>query len=262
MQRALILAALLSAQITASTTPASAPQSKAATEPVEIKTQDGQLLKGIFFKPGKERAPAALLVHDAGADRKQLEPFVERLGKLGFGVLAVDLRGHGESKSAKLDWSKLSESEREAVWSFGLRDVDAAADWLLEQPSIHSTSLSLIGYGAGCALVARHARSDENVVCMALLAPRPEEYGFDVKADIQILEGLDTFVVTTKDEEAERMVEEANALAAGNPYIELFFAKPKQGLLEDKSVPSKVASWLGDKALPKKGRVGLIVRPR
>ena len=60
----------------------------------------------------------ALLVHDAGASRTQLEPVADRLSKQGFGVLTLDLRGHGGSKTAKLDWEKLSEADKKSAWAF------------------------------------------------------------------------------------------------------------------------------------------------
>jgi dienelactone hydrolase len=261
MRRALVQAALLAAPIL-SPAPTAAAFSAAgpaggrgvAPEVVQIKTEDDQTLVASFYKPASGRAPAVILVHDAGASRVQLEPFAERLSKQGFGVLTLDLRGHGASKSAKLDWAKLSDGDRMKTWSFAPRDVDAAASWILAQPNIHSTSLSLVGCGAGCALAVRHAKRDENVVCMALLAPDIQNYGFDVRADIQALEGLPTYVVTSKDDEAERMALEANA-SSGNPYIELFIAPPKLATpLEDKSLPTKVSKWVTDRAMPKKGR--------
>lgn len=222
-------------------------------EVVHIKTGDGVSLEGSFYKPSA-RSPGVLLVHDAGASRAQLEPLAERLSKQGFGVLALDVRGHGASKSAKLDWEKLSETEKREAWTLAARDLDEAATWLSDQPSIHGTSLALAGFGAGCALVVRHAKSNENVVCMALLAPHVEDYGFDVRSDIQTLVGLPTFVVTSKDADAERMALEANA-TSGNPYVDLFLSPPKLATpLEDKNMPAKVVKWLGDKALPKKGR--------
>jgi len=226
-----------------------------APEIVEIKTSDNLTLSGAYYKPTADQAPGALLIHDAGASRAQLEAVAERLVKVGFGVLALDLRGHGASKTAKLDWDKLSESERKSVWSFAPRDLDAGASWLLSQPSIHSTRLSLVAYGAGCALAVRHAKSDMNVVCMTLLSPNPEDYGFDVRADIQMLEGLPTYVVTSKDAEGARMAQEANASAGGTPYVDVLISPPKLSTpLEDKAMPSRVAKWLSDKTLPKKGK--------
>ncbi len=254
MRRVLIQAALLVPVLAGPSAAASSPGGRAAPEVVRIKTSDGQMLEASFFKPASGRAQAAILVHDAGSNRTQLDPLAEKLNKLGFGVLTVDLRGHGGSKTSRLDWDKLSDSDKRSAWSYTPRDLDAAAEWLLGQPDIHSTSLSLVGYGAGCAIAVRHAKSDENVVCMALLAPNAADYGFDVRSDLQTLEGLPTFVVTSKDGEAERMVLEANA-SSGNPYLELFFSPPKLTTpLDDKTLPTRVAKWLAEKAMPKKGR--------
>jgi dienelactone hydrolase len=257
MQKVLAQAALVAAPLFAGApslaSPAPGGGGRSAPETVQIKTEDGQTLSGSFYKPTTERAPGVILVHDAGASRAQLEPLADRLSKQGFGVLTIDLRGHGASKG-KLDWEKLSEGDKKTTWTSATQDVDAAADWLHDQPSIHSTSLSLLGYGAGCALAVRHAKNDENVVCMALLAPKVADYGFDVRADIQTLEGLPTFVVTSKDAEAERMAQEANA-SSGNPYVELLISPPKLASpLDDKALPARVSKWLSEKAMPKKGK--------
>jgi len=224
-------------------------------ETVAIQTADGQMLQASFYKPGSTAAPpGVLLVHDAGGSRSQVDPLADRMSKQGFGVLTLDLRGHGASKSSKLDWEKLSENDRKSTWALAPKDVDAAADWLLAQPGINSTSLALVGYGAGCALAVRHAKGDENVVCMVLLAPHAEDYGFDVRADIQTLVGLPTFVATSKDAEAEKMALEANAFS-GNPYLDIVLSPPKLATpLDDKNLPGKVLKWVGDKAMPKKGR--------
>jgi len=254
MRRALVLAAAAAPIFLAPTAAAAASSNKSAPpENVEIKTNDGVKLAASFYKPS-ERAPAVLVLHDAGGSRAQVEPFAERLQKQGFGVLTVDLRGHGGSKTDKLDWDKLSEDEKKSTWSFAPRDVDAAAAWVLAQQNIHSTSLSILGVGSGCALAVRHAKNDENVVSLALLAPHTQDFGFDVRADIKALAGLPTFLAAPKDDEAERMAIDANT-SSGNPFVEFVLA-PAKGttVLEDKKLPMRVAAWLGEKALPKKGK--------
>ncbi len=256
MRRALILVALATPIVASTPSALLAPGlagGRVAPETVAIKTTDGETLQASFYKPGST-APGVLLVHDAGSNLAQLDPLADRLSRQGFGVLTLDLRGHGASKSAGLDWDKLSENDRKSTWALAPKDVDAAASWLLGQPGIHGTSLALIGYGAGCALAVRHAKGDENVVCMVLLAPNAADYGFDVRADIQTLVGLPTFVATAKDDEGEKMALEANA-SSGNPYLDIFLSPPKVATpLEDKNLPAKVLKWVGDKAMPKKGR--------
>lgn len=241
------------------------PGGRILPETVAIQVADGQALQASFYKPattGAPRSPAdrdaiapgVLFVHDAGGSRAQLDPLAERMSKQGFGVLTLDLRGHGASKSPKLDWEKLSENDRKSTWGLAAKDLDAAAHWLLAQPGINSTSLALVGYGAGCSLAVRHAKGDEAVVCMVLLAPNAADYGLDVRADLQTLAGLPTFVLTAKDDEAEKMALEANA-SSGNPYMDIFLSPPKLATpLDDKNLPGKVLKWVDDKAMPKKGR--------
>lgn len=269
MRRVLILAAALAAPIVTPGSPALAASAGAlparvhharqpamggrAPEIVQIKTEDGQTLQGSFYKPASA-APGVLLVHDAGGNRAQLDPLADRLCKQGFGVLTFDVRGHGGSKSPKVDWEKLSDGDKKSTWALAPKDLDAAAEWLLQQPMIDSTSLALVGYGAGCALAVRHAKGDENVVCMVLLAPNAKDYGFDVRADIETLGGgVPTFIATAKDHEGERMALACNA-GSGKPYLDIVITPAKvSSPLEDKNLPGKVLKWVSEKALPKRG---------
>ncbi len=251
MHRALILAGLLAAPITVS---AAGPRPAFQGEEVTLKSEDGLVLSATFYAPKAGHAPAVLLVHDAGADRTQMEEIALQLQRNGLGVLALDLRGHGKSKSDKLDWDELQEKERESLWQLAPRDLDAAAGWLLGRDEIHSTNLNLVGYRAGCALVARHAERDENVVSLTLLSPKPQDFGFDVRGTLHKVNGLPTCVIDRKNDEVERMVTEANALNS-HPWIkfETMTAKTPT-LLDDKKTASKVAKFLDEIAMPKRGR--------
>jgi dienelactone hydrolase len=263
MQRAWILVALLTAPIgvlDASPSPSpAAPQRAAAAGTVEIPTKDGLKLKGSALAPKtpSQQAPAALLIHDSGGERKQMEDIADRLSKSGFFVLSLDLRGHGESRSDQLDWERLGESERQGLWAFAPRDLEAGAEWLRQQPGVHRTNLVLVGFGSGCSLAVRHASRDENVRGLALIDPRPQEFGFDVASDILEIEGTPTYIVATKDARpaAERMVAEANAVTAPNEYVQIDFVSPKcVNALEDKKASATMVKWLKNLAFPSKGK--------
>jgi len=266
MQRAWILVALLTAPIgRAAALPARlAPAARAAratlgtptAEPVEIRTEDGLLLKGTARAPkaGGGPAPGALLIHDSGGDSAQLADIAERLVKGGFFVLSVDLRGHGASKTADLDWEKLDAEGRKSLWAFAPRDVEAAASWMRGQGGVHRTNLNLVGYGSGCSLAVRHAARDENVRNVALIDPKPQEFGFDVASEILEIEGTPTYVVATKRtrSETEQMVKTANA---DFEYVTIDFASPKSDTaLDDKRVAASLVRWLKEQAFPQRGR--------
>lgn len=227
----------------------------AVAKSVTVETKDEQKLRGSYWAPRTKKgalAPAALLVHDAGSKRGDLDAIAERLWKQGFAVLSLDLRGHGDSVAEKSDWSKANDKDKDTLWAFATRDIDAAASWLLDQESVHKTNLNLVAHGAGCALAARHALDDENVRSISLLEPPTKCHGFDLASDIYELGGLPTMIMAPKKKKSptEKMVKEANASFGDEPYVVLMNVKSKVKVLEDKKTPSKVATWLKSQANP------------
>ena len=231
-----------------------------AKEDVDVRTSDSLELRGTFYAPKRKKndstpAPGVLLVHDAGGDRAQLEEVALKLQKSGFGVLSIDLRGHGESKDKAGTWDELDDDQRSRAWALATRDVEAAGEWLLSKEDVHSTNLSLVGLGSGCALAVRHAKRDENVRCVVLLAPNnKKDFGFDVASDLLKLEGLPTLVLAEKDDDdTKAMVAEAND--GTSPYVELAYAAARvANVIEDRKMPGKVSTWMKGNAMPKRGR--------
>ena len=234
--------------------PARVPGSDA--EEVSILTHDKVKLAGDFYPPRSKnsRAPAALLIHDAGADRRQCAKIAERLRMQGFGVLALDLRGHGGSPLGKTPWKELDEEQQGKIWSFAKRDLEAGANWLRERKDLHSTNLSLVGVGAGAALVAKHARGNGNVRAVVLVAPSSKAFGFDLEGDLAKLEGLPTYIVAAKKDrdQAEGIMTRAQN-GSGMAWIELEVMSRGNSALDDKGLPKDIAKWVGHQAHPKRG---------
>lgn len=258
---ALLAAAALSPATLARTATTAAPAVSNANagegETVEITTRDNQKLQATFFAPKKKdyRAPAALLVHGAGEDRSELEKIGTTLQKRGFAVLSIDLRGHGASRTEELDWTKLSEEDRERTWAYTLRDLSAGAEYLRSRDDVHTSNLSIVGVRSGSTIAARYAKSDENARALVLVAPQPSQLGFDVTADLNELGGLPTLILASKDErnQAERMQLAAHSANGDLQYVEVKALKNETAkVLEDKRLPSQLGSWLKDTVLPKK----------
>jgi pimeloyl-ACP methyl ester carboxylesterase len=59
-------------------------------------TTDDQVMLAGWYKPPINGA-AIILIHGAGGSREGMRPYAEMLAHHGYGVLALDLRGHGAS---------------------------------------------------------------------------------------------------------------------------------------------------------------------
>ncbi|MBM3990404.1 MAG: alpha/beta fold hydrolase [Planctomycetes bacterium] len=259
---ALFVAALLCTdpRSTASTVDAAAPAKTKATtsaSTVELIADDKRKLTASFWAPKDKRGavPAAVLVHDAGSSRAELAELGERLWKQGFAVVAVDLRGHGESLGNDKGWNNLPEEERSRAWTLALRDVKAAADWMSEQPGVHGSNLSLLGDRAGATLVARYAQRDDNVRCLVLLEPKAETLGFPLAKDVAALGGLPTCIVACKESSAtaQSIADTGAAANDGHKYVEVLVAKGAAvGTAADKTCVVNIAKYMSTQANPQK----------
>jgi alpha-beta hydrolase superfamily lysophospholipase len=98
---------------------------------VTVKTADGVELSA--WRAPSENGATILLLHGAGDSRAAVRDHAMLLKGHGFGVLALDLRGHGTSggRANRLGWE-------------GTRDVRAAVDYLLvEEPGVRIGGMGL-----------------------------------------------------------------------------------------------------------------------
>jgi len=90
---------------------------------IELTTDDGITLATWYRAPAN--GIAVILLHGANGSRDSIRPQADMLVRNGYGVLAFDLRGHGESggKTNRFGWT-------------GTRDVRAAVAFLKSQPEV------------------------------------------------------------------------------------------------------------------------------
>lgn len=247
----LVAAGLTPADPTALNAPASIQRAgDELGETVRVVTKDRVSLEASYFEPrskGDTKAPGVLLVHDAGSNRETLLSTAAYLQRKGFGVLTLDLRGHGESATDELTWSEMSDEKKEATWAYAARDLTAAGKYLLDKKEIHAANLTLIGVGSSCALALRHAYDDDATRAVVLIAPEESSLGFDVAEGIVDLGGLPTMIVAPKEgrELAETLQATAHEENDGYEYVTVSVMRSdREGLMSDKRLNSSFSKWL------------------
>lgn len=160
---------------------AAAPAPKAAKpagpslpgEAVELKTVDGWALKAMFAPsvPGKM---TLLLLHGTGQRKEDWKRLAFPLTRAGYGVMAVDLRGHGESRVSpsgeELTWKKLRATPTANDFADMSRDAEAAVAWLAGQ-GVPEDSIGLIGAEVGGSIAIRYAATHQKVPLVVMLSP-------------------------------------------------------------------------------------------
>jgi len=140
---------------------------------LHLTTIDRVVISAAYFPAAADPAPAVVLIHDIGQSRDEWAAFAAQLQRSGIACLAIDLRGHGES-TRKLT---AQGPERVDVHDFAPRDfqdmlldVEAAVDWLDQQPGIDKRRVGLGGSGVGANIALRYAAFNEDVAALLLLS--------------------------------------------------------------------------------------------
>jgi len=138
-----------------------------ASPGVAFKSFDLVDLRASFDMPNGIPAPVpvVLLLHGYGEDRSVWKDFAKQLLTRGWAVMALDLRGHGESKSRNQRPIQASPEWRRDPREFPV-DLDPALDWLKAQPRINTRKIVVIGsdVGADLALIASGRYSEVRTV--------------------------------------------------------------------------------------------------
>lgn len=117
---------------------------------VTMRTRDGVVLSG-WYLPSRNGA-AVVVLHGSGSNRSDMIDHVAILARHGYGVLAIDARGHGESGGQAMDLG----------WS-GTLDVDAAVSFLARQAEVDTGRIAVLGLSMGGVEALTAAAADPRI---------------------------------------------------------------------------------------------------
>jgi|CXWL01.1.fsa_nt_gi pimeloyl-ACP methyl ester carboxylesterase len=178
-----VLVALLALSAAAASSPkVNMPLSKAASavkkmlpgETIDLKTADGWALQAVYA-PAAEGKKTLVLLHGTGQRKEDWKSLALPLTRAGYGLMAVDLRGHGESRTNPagevLTWKQLKATTKADNDFLDMsRDADAVVAFLTGK-GVAEESIGFIGAEVGGSVALRYAATHPKVPLVILLSP-------------------------------------------------------------------------------------------
>lgn len=153
-------------------------QDSSPEQAVQIMAADGKKLYGSYFSNSDAEGRGVILLHQLYTNRSSWTPLIYPLLDAGFKVLAVDLRGYGQTKG-KINWKAAQE------------DTVAWGDWLKAQPGV--TSIATAGSSMGSNLAINGCAAISG--CVGAVAISPSLNYFNVTTSDALQAGFPVLIV-------------------------------------------------------------------
>ena len=185
--------------------------------------------------------PAVLLLHGYGEDRSVWKDFGNELLSRGWAVMALDLRGHGESRlknqrpiEPSLDW-------RTNLHEFPV-DLDPALDWLKSRPRVDTRKIVVIGFDVGANLALIASGRFQEVRTVVAIKPDLNE-SLALSGSAQDFQPRSSLIVVSSQAEGDRF---KGVVKAPLRIIVSQQAGGASQRIADKQVRDAVYQWLKD----------------
>ena len=257
---------LLAAALTASAAPAPSTAPVCATtlagEPLELKTADGWTLCGVRLK-ALEGKPTVILLHGTGQRKEDWRPLARALSRAGDGYVALDLRGHGESRvspSGEAISHKQLRATAKGVNDYEdmTRDVEAAVAALTGQ-GVAEETIGLMGAEVGGSVAIKYAAVHPKVSFVIMLSPGLDTQEIPIVNAVRAFKGRATPILMVHSEADKRSSRDTPLLFAfaknsvGARNATLIVVPQERGtrlLKADKGLTERILAWIADPIQP------------
>lgn len=169
-------------------------------EAVRLTTSDQHDLAAWYFQPIKDKAPALILLHMRGSDKSSFAGLAAKLHAEGYAVIAIDLRGHGDSKfpdGSNPGFKALQDSDYLAM----LNDVKAAHSFLEGKAAVDADRVGIIGASIGANLAIMYAATDRRVRTVVALSAGLDYKGLKPGAYLEDFGTRPLYLLCAKEDE-------------------------------------------------------------
>ena len=221
----------------ATATPTAVATEEAFVEPqkVLIRAKDGALLVADFYLVDP-LSPTIILAHQLYTNRHSWEFVISPLIGEHYNVLAIDLRGYGESSSS-------------INWRFAISDMQLWFDWLRTEGGVRGDAISTMGSSMGSTLAIIGCAND--ALCKTAIAISPGWDYYNIKIEDALTTDLNTrpllIVYAERDRWPSLGMPQIEAAATNPLTIEMFPANA-HGIdmikLYEEEIMTMIMDWL------------------
>ena len=168
-------------------------------ERVTFRTTDGLTIVGDLYEVDRA-GPTVVALPMFRNVRTSWKPLADPLKRKGINLLALDLRGHGESATELAGRIRRRDAEVfNAMW----KDVAGAVEFLTRR-GFDPTRLGLIGASVGCSVTVDAIRRDPGPFRAAcIMTPGPNYLGVDTIAHAKEWPGTPIWILCSTEERAK-----------------------------------------------------------
>ncbi|MDH5405038.1 MAG: alpha/beta hydrolase [Candidatus Aminicenantes bacterium] len=137
---------------------------------INLTTEDNVNLVGTYYAPRKGDSPALLLVHGMNRTRLDWVGLARLLQANGYGVLTIDLRGHGDSMQQGdrlIRWVSFSDEDFRRM----LMDIASGIQFLKSRAEIDPYMIGIVGTEMGANLALNYASQNRQIGAVVLISP-------------------------------------------------------------------------------------------
>jgi pimeloyl-ACP methyl ester carboxylesterase len=215
---------------------------------VSFVTKDGVTIVANYY-PNEDAKFAGLLIHMRPKTKESFDEFAKLLQKEGYAVLAIDLRGHGESISSvfgKLDYQRFTEEEEKR----SIEDLYSAS-LFLEKENYPKEKQFLVGASIGANLSFQFLSENPEIKAAVLLSPGLNYRGIILENFKK--EGLGEKIMVVASQDDEPAILALKKLKEWYPNVYSFeYQIGGHGTNLFHSIPNlqeKIINWLREKLI-------------
>ncbi|MBK8576502.1 MAG: alpha/beta fold hydrolase [Elusimicrobia bacterium] len=136
---------------------------------------DPLILQGDYTAPSGPGAPVLIMLHGLGSHRGEWAPLIQRTTPRGWGTLAYDLRGHGQSRRTiagqTIHFEEPENGRDAAFWKYLPKDLEQVVAALEKKTGTERAKIVLIGASLGANTVLDAGTHLKGLKALVLLSP-------------------------------------------------------------------------------------------